>query len=413
MRRMARTLSVTGAAVTAVAALLTAPPPTRATGTADGPRERVLFQQPGRLLSAEPSSFRTRPGRPTGTEAWRITYTSTDARGGPTTVSGTVIVPRDGRKGPRPLVSYAMGTVGIADQCAPSAHFPRGTAVEAPLVHAVIRRGWGVVVTDYEGLGTPGTHTYTVGRAEGTAVLDAARAAQRLPQARRMGVTPRSRVGLMGYSQGGQAVGWAAQLADTYAPELDLVGTAAGGVPADLMRVARHNDGHAGAGLVLMAAVGQDAAFPELGLDSYLDDEGRRFVDFLKSECVAVDTVARAVERLSDVTVRNPLDQPDWQRALRSSDLGGTAPAAPVHLYHGTADELIPYKVGARLRTAWCRRGATVRWRGLPLLGHVTGAALGTPSAARWLADRFAGKPAPDTCPRGHGRSAPGPRPGR
>jgi hypothetical protein len=82
--------------------------------------------QPGEIVSAEPSSFQVLPGVPTPTDAWKIQYASTDASGKPNTVSGTVLVPKDDREGPRPLITYAVGTVGIGDQCAPSANFPTG-----------------------------------------------------------------------------------------------------------------------------------------------------------------------------------------------------------------------------------------------------------------------------------------------
>ncbi|GAA1881297.1 hypothetical protein GCM10009753_06060 [Streptantibioticus ferralitis] len=71
--------------------------------------------------------------------------------------------------------------MGLAPRCAPSAGFPTGTAVEANLINQALLRGWAVAVTDCELVGDPGVRTYTVGRAEGQAVLDAARAAERLP----------------------------------------------------------------------------------------------------------------------------------------------------------------------------------------------------------------------------------------
>ncbi|MEU3352767.1 lipase family protein [Streptomyces sp. NPDC037389] len=350
---------------------------------------------PGDIVSAAPTSFHPLPGQPTNTRAWHVTYRSTTARGTPNVVSGTVIVPQDGRTGPRPLITYAVGTVGIADQCAPSAGFPRGTTLEANLIQLLTARGWAVAVTDYEGLGTPGDHTYTVGRAEGHAVLDAARAALRLPQA---GLGPDTPVGIMGYSQGGQAGSWAAELHDSYAPELDVRGTATGGVPADLLKTADFNNGGVGAGLVLMAAVGQNAAFPELRLDSYLNDKGRAYVDFLKSHCVVIDAAAGLFKRIGDVTVRNPLYEADWQRVLRASTLGTHAPDHPVYLYHGVIDELIPYEVGRKLRADWCAKGATVRWKSLPLAEHVTGVIAESIPAANWLAERFAGRPVEGNC---------------
>ncbi|MEU4212821.1 lipase family protein [Streptomyces sp. NPDC026206] len=351
--------------------------------------------RPGDIVSSAPTSFHPLPGQPTNSKAWHITYRSTTARGAPAVVSGTVIVPQDGRTGPRPLVTYAVGTVGLADHCAPSAGFPYGTTMEANLIQLLTARGWAVAVTDYEGLGTPGEHTYAVGRAEGHAVLDAARAAQRLPEA---GLGTKSPVGIMGYSQGGQAGGWAAELHDSYAPELDVRGTVTGGVPANLLKTAEHNNGNIGAGLILMAATGQDAAYPELKLDSYLNDKGRSYVGFLKKHCVIVDTAAGLFKRISDVTVKNPLYESDWQRVLRSSDLGSHAPDHPVYLYHGVIDELIPYEVGKQLRADWCTRGTTVQWKSLPLGEHVLGVISESVPAANWLADRFAGRPAAGNC---------------
>lgn len=351
---------------------------------------------PGDLLTSAPTSFHPLPLQPTNTNAWHITYGSTTAKGAPNVVSGTVIVPKDGKtSGPRPLVTYAVGTVGLGDQCAPSAGFPNGTTVEANLINQAVQRGWAVAVTDYEGLGTPGDHTYTVGRAEGHAVLDAARAALRLPEA---GLNDDSPVGIMGYSQGGQASSWAAELHDSYAPELNVKGTATGGVPADLLKVADFNNGNVGAGLILMAATGQQAAYPELELDKYLNAKGRAYVDFMKKNCVAVDTVAGLFQRISDVTVKNPLEQPDWQQRLNESNVGTRAPDHPVYLYHAGLDELIPYAVGKQLRDDWCGRGANVQWRSHPLLGHIGGVTVGASPAMDWLNDRLAGKPTQGNC---------------
>jgi hypothetical protein len=353
---------------------------------------------PGDVVSAQPSAFRVIPGVATATDAWRIHYRSTDARGRPDVVSGTVVVPRDGRTGTRPLLTYAVGTVGLADKCAPSATFPQGATTEAALINGALQRGWAVAVTDYQGLGTPGVHTYTVGRAEGTAVLDAARAAERLPQARRAGVRPGSPVGIMGYSQGGQASSWAAELAPRYAPELHVKGTATGGVPADLPEVAAANDGDEDAALVLMSAIGHDAAYPRLHLEKYLNDEGSALAKTLREGCVAQETRAGAGTSLAELTVTNPLRQPDWRRALAADRLGTRAPADPVFLYQGTADQIIPSDVGRGLRRRWCGLDATVRWQQFSGTDHVTTALLGSTPAMDWLGARFAGKPAKGNC---------------
>lgn len=351
--------------------------------------------RPGDLVSSAPSAFHPLPGQPTNTKAWKIHYRSTTADGAPNTVSGTVIVPQDGRTGPRPLITYAVGTVGMGDSCAPSNNLPYGTAMEANLIQQLTLRGWAVVVTDYEGLGTPGVHTYTVGPSAGHAMLDAARAATRLPEAGLPADTP---IGIMGYSQGGQASSWAAELQGSYAPELKVKGTATGGVPADLMKVAEFNNGSFGSGLIFMAAAGQDAAFPELKLDSYLNPVGKLLVAGMKENCVAIDAIAGSFKRISDLTTRNPLDQPDWQARLNQSRLGRTAPAAPVYQYHALGDELIPYGVGRALRSDWCAKGANLEFDTIVIGEHVSGVITQSLAVGNWLADRFAGRATHANC---------------
>ncbi|WP_030678222.1 lipase family protein [Streptomyces sp. NRRL B-1347] len=399
VRTSLRWLAVTAAAGLAAATLATTPAHADdantpgGTETSDGAPGAA--SAPGDIVTTEPSAFHPLPGQPTHTKAWKIHYRSTTAKGEPNTVSGTVIVPQDGRTGPRPLITYAVGTVGVGDHCAPSAGFPRGTTLEANLIQQLTLRGWAVAVTDYEGLGTPGDHTYTVGRAAGHAVLDAARAAIRLPGA---GLSKDSPVGIMGYSQGGQATSWAAELHGSYAPELKVKGTATGGVPGDLLKVAAFNDGSYGAGLIFMAAIGQNAAFPELDLETYLNPLGTSLIGKLRDSCVADGSVLGAFKKISDVTTRNPLEQPDWRQRLRESQVGTRAPDAPVYLYHALADELIPYGTGKQVRADWCAKGAQVEWHTIPLGEHVSGVITQSPLATQWLADRFAGKPARSNC---------------
>jgi hypothetical protein len=334
---------------------------------------------------------------PLPVNSWQILYRSTSATDAPNTVSGTLLVPRTPwSHGPRPLVSYAVGTHGLGDSCAPSVKLRSGTENEIVLISQALLAGWAVVLTDYEGLGTPGPHTYAVGRSEGHAVLDAARAAARVPGS---GLSPSGPVGLFGYSQGGQATTFAGELAPSYAPELNLVGIATGGVPADLGAVARFNDGNVGFSLVLGAAAGYAAAYPDVPFAGILNDAGRATVARVERACTVELATIAPLRRLSEfVTVPDPLADPRWQARLAENRAGTRAPAAPVYLYHGSADELIPLAVGRQLRADWCRLGASVRWQEIPLAEHILGVAVGGPAAMAWLGDRFAGRPATSNC---------------
>ena len=352
---------------------------------------------PGELVSSQEVAWHPEPLRllPAPVKAYDIRYRSTSATGTGTVVSGMVLVsPLPWTNGPRPIVAYAMGTQGMGDQCAPSRQLQNGTEVEIAFLAQAMFKGWAVAVTDYEGLGTPGDHTYAVARSEGRALLDVARAAGSIP-----GLSAAAPIGVFGYSQGGQAASAAAEQWQSYAPSLNVVGVAAGGVPADLSAVAKFNDGNAGSGLVFAAAAGYAAAYPELPLADVLNARGRQVIDQIRGACVAEIALVAPFTRLNSLTTQpDVILDPLWQKRLKENTLGAVKPAAPVYLYHGTLDELIPFSVGQKLRSQWCSLGADVQWTALPLLGHVAAVSAWGSNALNWLGDRFAGKVTRPNC---------------
>ncbi|MPZ67140.1 MAG: lipase [Pseudonocardiaceae bacterium] len=350
----------------------------------------------GTVLRSRPVTVRAL-AVPVQVDSWQMLYRSTDTQGEPEAVSGTVLVPdTPWTGGPRPLVTYAVGSHGLGPECAPSYQMRQGQDPELGLISLALSQGWAVVVTDYEGSGTPGPHTYAAGRTTGQAVLDAARAAQRLPQAR---LDPAGLVGVWGYSEGGIGAGWAGELAPTYAPQLRIAGIASGGTPADLEPVVRHLDGGPFSGLALAGAVGLATAYPDLRFRSILTPEGEAAVERISTQCVDEFTRDFAFRRLADLTtVDDPVALPQWQRVLDANRLGTTPPAAPVLLYHAALDELIPVTVARQLAADYCARDVTVRYLESPIDEHVSYAANAAPAAVTWLAERFAGQPASSTC---------------
>jgi len=342
---------------------------------------------PGDLIDQQPTTVLVGPF-PAPVKAWHLLYRSTSATGTADAVSGTLLVPpTPWTKGARPLISYAVGTHGIGDQCAPSNLLKNGTENEIALISQALSQGWAVVVTDYEGLGTPGTHTYAVAQSEGRAVLDAARAAQRVTGA---GLSTSAPIGIFGYSQGGQASSAAAELQGSYAPELNVVGVATGGVPADLNAVFKANDGGPAFGLVLGAATGFAAAYPDLPFDSILNARGKATVEQVKQDCTVQLGAAAPFAHLQDfTTVADPIHLPQWQARLGENYLGKIKPKAPVFLYHAQLDELIPLSVGQGLRDRWEARGADVTYQEFPALEHIGGVSIGGPVAMTWLGTKF------------------------
>ncbi|MBE3000044.1 hypothetical protein IDM40_15190 [Nocardiopsis sp. HNM0947] len=355
--------------------------------------------EPGDIIRAEPAEAFTDAlgvGR-FPADVWRILYLSTDALGEPMAVSGTVMVPEEEWEGDgeRPLVSYAIGTHGLGSHCAPSVGLEEGLEYEASMMEDVIDDGHALVVTDYEGLGTPNEHTYMVGHSQGAAVLDSLRAATRLSDA---GIPETSPMGVTGFSQGGGSAVWAAEMHPEYAPELGLEGVAAGGVPADLDQVADHLDGSAYFTFLAFAAYGYNAAYPELPLEEHLTEEGREMLDEAGDLCMIEALPIGMFDSMDDLVTTDLLNTPEWQARLAENRPGGSSPEVPVYMYHSPEDDVIPVEQAEELRDAYCAAGAEVEWNSTGSGLHITSLFLDFPEANDWLGERFAGEPVDSTC---------------
>lgn len=118
-------------------------------------------------------------------------------------------------KGGWHVVANCPGSIGLGDGCALA-----GTIAGAGLAGSYGARGLIGVVPDYPGLGTAGLQPYLVSDVEGTAVLDALRAVRQL--ATWKGVPISGRYAVTGLSQGGHATIAAAARHGEHAPELDV-----------------------------------------------------------------------------------------------------------------------------------------------------------------------------------------------
>ncbi|WP_116102053.1 lipase family protein [Amycolatopsis thermalba] len=356
----------------------------------------------GAIIRHEPSQFFLDPVKLLRAPAavQRIMYRSTDTHGDAVAVTGTVLTPKTPWRGAgeRPLIAYAPGTQGLGDQCAPSKALAAGGEYEGPFIAGLLARGYAVVVTDYQGLGTPGVHTYVNRKAEAHAVLDSIRATQRLP-----GLPADGPVAIAGYSQGGGASAAAAELQPSYAPELDLEGAYAGAVPADLVAVGRSLDGAYAVGFLMFAVASVNYAYPELRITDVLNDRGKALVARVERECTVESIVDHAFTRTADLTVDGRsiseyLAEEPYASVVEEQRIGRLAPAVPMYVVHSALDDIVPYQQGRTMARTWCDEGATVRFDTLAVPTHVGGAVAGYPAAFAWLEGRFAGEAAPDNC---------------
>ena len=371
-----------------------------------------FYQPPSPLpAGANGDVIRSAPVNHLGSVATRIMYLSRDTAGDPIAVTGTVLVPNQPWAGPgeRPIVAYAPFTAGLGDQCATSKTLVGEGAGDAAalfqnlFVDALLRKGFAVAQTDYEGLGTPGDHTYAVRATQAHVTLDVVRAAQRLPAA---GLPDDGPVGIAGYSQGGGASAAAAELAPEYAPELDIAGAYVGAPPADMSVLADSLDGGLYVGFLGFALVGLNEAYPDSGILDLANEEGRRVFDAARGKCTLDAVFSFMFRKTSDLTVdgrpvADYLAEPPFDAIVADNLIGTREPEAAVLLEHGPADDVLPYEQARQLGRDWCEQGASVQFNDidvLPVFSHLLGLPAATDHAANWLAEVFAGRPGPGNC---------------
>ena len=194
--------------------------------------------------------------------AWNVMYYSTDALGVPNVVTGTIIVPKKTWSlfSNRPIIAYAIGTHGLCQTCAPSVQFEAGTDYENENIAQALNMNYAVLVTDNPGYTIGAKPTYMSGKAQGHALLDIVIAASKISSAN---LSKNAKVAIWGYSQGGQTAAWAGELQPAYAPDLNLVGVAAGGVPRNFFEVAPYLDGKNGSAFLLETVIGLWSQYPE------------------------------------------------------------------------------------------------------------------------------------------------------
>jgi pimeloyl-ACP methyl ester carboxylesterase len=262
-------------------------------------------------------------------------------------VSGVVSIPKGkAPKGGWPVVTYAHGTTGIADSCAPSRDVA-GTPVHPynnyvfPLLQRWLKAGYAVVRTDYEGLGTPGVHPYLVGTSEGPGVLDIVRAARQLdPDVSRS-------VAIAGHSQGGHAALFAAALAKKYTPDLNVRGTVAFAPASHIdnqipLTTILTNPGGGLSGIVSLIVRGIAAAVPSLDTTGLLSEKGSALYPETLDACLPELSAPDAFGGLApaDIFVAKP-DFTAAAKALDAQDPSHLKISTPVLIEQGTADTTV------------------------------------------------------------------------
>lgn len=344
---------------------------------------------PGELLAADPYA---EEDAPVPRRAWRMVY-GMEGITGPVPATAMVVTPAGTPPaGGWPAVVWAHPTRGTADPCAPSSVGP----ASIPLLDQLLAEGWAVVAPDYEGLGAPGPHPYLVGSSGGRSLLDALRAAPAIPGA---GLEVGGPAVLWGFSQGGHATLFAAQLAaDTDDPTLDGLRAVAVAAPvSDVEALTVRSEDWPEQFGVLATVVGAYATtFDELDPSDILTEAGVALLPTLEDRCIG--DVLEAYDQPPDELLRlAPRHATDWAARLAENQAGRAPTRLPTLVVQGDADTIVDPSSTASLVGRLCTGGDEVSSMVLAGEHGVDTSGIVIP----WIRERLAGTPMTSNCTTG------------
>jgi len=342
---------------------------------------------------------------PDGVQAWQILYRTTAING--TAIAGATtvfkpLIPKLDR-----FVSFHTAYDGssVTGACDPSFNYqllaPQVdliSSVEFFLLQAYLMQGYIVQSPDYEGPDA----AFGAGRLAGMGVLDSMRAVANFKSTLGFTTSTPKIVGY-GYSGGAIATGWAASLISSYAPELNVLGWASGGTPANLTGTAVFIDGTLFAGFLPQALVGlsTDSAYGAQ-LDPIINriatPKGRATLAVAEQICGVENLFTFAFGQVQNTDFQTLGDkvffEPTIASVLEKNTMGvnpNETPKAPVYMYHATNDEVIPYTNATTLYSDWCADGASVHFTTIAAGGHATTEIIGFVGAFNFVKAAFAG----------------------
>jgi pimeloyl-ACP methyl ester carboxylesterase len=334
-----------------------------------------LYKPPANLKSYKPGDLiwarKVERPLPQASRTWTLLYRSTSLRGKAIGVSGFVMLPKG--KPPKrgwPVISWAHGTTGIADSCAPSRD-PKGpyTAYAAPQFGAWLRAGYAIANTDYEGLGTPGVHPYLVGRSEGRGVVDIVRASRQLD-----GRLAR-RYAIAGHSQGGHAALFAAALAPKRASELRLQGVAAFAPASHLDLISRTLPNFTSpsglSGLAALVLRGVSSVYPQIEPGQIASDRALGLLPQVDKVCLGELNAASSFGGIAPADLVRPgadLEPLNMRLAQQNPNL---KISAPILLAQGLTDTTVLPPLTDQLDGELRTRRNKVRYLTYPNVDHV------------------------------------------
>ena len=358
-----------------------------------------LPEKPGYLIQTEP--LLGKAVLDSAAENIRLLYSSTDGMDGSTinSISGALYLPEgEAPEGGWPLLVWSHGTVGIGDICAPS-FAGRGTR-DPQYLNPWLEAGYAIAASDYQGLGTPGTHPYMDARVMAYNNLDLMRAlkASEFPLA--------SQVIITGQSQGATGALSTASYAESYAPDVNLAGVIATGIPyfspSVMWELAAQSDRDAVAPSVplsLYMLAYAEMLDPEFKLANVVSKQAEPVVEKIADMCVFEFVSAAEEAELSSNSTFTASIELAAMKVFGRAGLYDLDFATPVFTGSGTADIITPFSMQTAFLESACEAGLTLSSQTYEGANHNEGL-LQSISDAQAFADKvLAGEAIANTCP--------------
>lgn len=325
--------------------------------------------EPGDLLTAAPYRADWVPSK--AAQAYLLSYHTPDHSGRLAQGTGLLYLPAGtAPAGGWPVVSWAHGTQGIADHCAPSVSGPTRPERDGRFLDHFLGQGYAVVAADYQGLGSPGQHTYLHVRTAARNSIDMVKASHQFLSGGRLS----PRWVSVGYSQGASAALSAGHQAADYAgPALQFKGSFTAGTPTAVeitALVMRPDSRTANPGALnayhayLLDGLLQVA--PQI--DRVLSAQGRARIALARQHCLT-ELAAQLEGASTGEMFSAPLTSVPGIWTLLHDYLGVPRHGftQPLMLAHGTRDQDVPYLTTLLYAAGLALRGEPVAFRQYPV----------------------------------------------
>lgn len=336
--------------------------------------------------------------------AFNLKYSTTNNTNQSSYAVNTIYTPEN-PKFPQKIVCVLPWEDSVSESCAPSYTLEQGlsspnafTVVldSAIAIDWALAQGYYVTVPDFEGPNSD----YFVGRTAGYAGLDGIRATKSY-----LDLPNDASIVLYGYSGGAQAAAWISNLHESYASELNIVGSATGGnlvdigLEVDLLRDTQFSS--------ILAPIlnGLLNGYPSQAAQIYphLDQSANNTFEILRSGNFCFPEILSMPQNgnffsendlgpdylnyppLADILARESL-------LSNASSMTVSVPNFPRYIYHASGDELASYPATKLFTEQQCAMGADINFVTIPIGEHISTIVFGLPGAIQFLDQALNGK---------------------